>query len=128
MDVVEFDSNVLHIGVANMVFSQATRHVVITMDQHREWSSEMQPSKELTQEGDFMGGVMECDVFSIAGRVRHHTLLLGHPRNRSRPQVEAIATDGVARLCAVSIVGVRVSDEVDQVFAAQGKAKCAGPF
>ena len=71
---------------------------------------------------------MECNVFSVAGRVCHHTLLLGHPRNRPRPQAEAITADGVARLSAVGIVRVGKANKTDRVGATQGKAKSAGAF
>jgi hypothetical protein len=66
----------------------------------------MKAREELTEESDFVRGVMECDVFSVAGRVCHHTLLLGHPRNRPRPQAETVATNGAARLGAVGVIRV----------------------
>jgi len=58
------------------------------------------------KEGKFVRGIVESDVFGVAGGVRHDALLLGHPGNHARTQIETVSADGAAGYRAVSIVGV----------------------
>ena len=72
-----------------------------------------------------MGCVMQGNVFGVAQQVSNNPLLLGHPRDHSRTQIEAIAADGVAGVRAVGIVQVRVADEADRVGTAKDESKSA---
>ena len=51
-----------------------------------------------------MRGIVESNVFGIAGGVCDNTLLLGHLGDCTRSQVKAVATYGAAGFGTVGIV------------------------
>jgi len=51
-------------------------------------------------------------------------LFLGHPRDCTRANVEAVATDGAAHLGAIGVVQIRVANEVEGVGATKSEAYC----
>ncbi len=62
---MKFDLDVLDVGVADVVLGQATRGVIVTKDRGREGGTEFKAGEEFTEEADFMGGVVESNIFSI---------------------------------------------------------------
>jgi hypothetical protein len=66
-DVVEFHADMFHVWVAHMVLCQAMCSIVVTQERHGSRWGEAEASEEFTKEGKFMGGIVESNVFCIAG-------------------------------------------------------------
>lgn len=54
-----------------------------------------------------MCGIMDGNVFRIAGRIGGVFLFMGGPGDHTRAQCEAVASDGAARIGTICVVGVR---------------------
>jgi hypothetical protein len=66
-----------------MVLCQATCSIIVAQERRGGRRGEAKAGEEFTKEGKFVGGIMESNIFCIAGRVRDDSLFLRHPRYRA---------------------------------------------
>jgi hypothetical protein len=108
-DHVILDLDMLHLGVEDVVLGEAGSGFVVTIYGGTCATTECKAIQELSQEYCFVGRIVKCNIFCIAGGVCYETLFAGRPGDHAGAEAVAMATDGMTGVFTVSIIGIRVS-------------------
>lgn len=113
IDIVEADINVFAACMMGGIVSEWESSVVVTKQKSGSWLEKAQLIKKKTQPETFVARLTNSNIFSIASQACNSLLFLRRPREDGAAKREAIPHTRTSGVKAVSIRGVRKSDEID---------------
>jgi hypothetical protein len=111
-----------------LVFGKLTSSVVVAVDNSGVGSWVVKACEELAEEDDFVGSVVEGDVFGVARGICGQWMFVGRPGNSARTEWEAIAANRMTRDGAIIPIGVREARRADWTHSPEYQREKASAF
>ena len=97
------------IGVVGIVRGEARHGIIVAVKGSTSEGGKTKTFEEFVKKDKFFAGVMESNVFGVAGGVHGIFLLLGALGNNISAKLETVSTNGTTGIIAVGVIGISIA-------------------